>query len=253
MKHTETLTSEDDTGGVGIAMSVPNIFEFATKELTQDALICWLVACAKDGCGDYRKRGLDFISSLYNHHYGFPNEQQNTISIEENPQQQQNNIDVYFRARVNGQTVSFIIEDKVGTSMHGDQLRRYLESVRQDVEEDEEIVPVYFKTEYVFDDEREKAEEQQYSVFKSEEMLEFLNQLPLTSDHEILRQYRTYLQKRTVDRAHQIDEWNFENDFVQWEFLKLLQDRLEGCRDRWEEFVKEQLRDGNGSLNWKIF
>ena len=213
-----------DTTKEKIAMSVPNIFEYATKELTQDALICWLVACAKDSSGNYQKRGLEFISTLYNHHHRFPNKKKHNICIVEGPQLQRNHIDVYFRARVNGKTVSFIIEDKVGTSMHSNQLRRNLESVRRDGEEEEEIVPIYYKTEYVFDDEREEAKQQEYSVFESKDILKFLNQSQPSCDHEILRQYREYLKKRMDYRDNQIKVWDFENDFVQWKFLKDLQD-----------------------------
>ena len=43
---------------------VPNIFRYATKELSQDALICWLVACAKEADGELRECGLAFVEAL---------------------------------------------------------------------------------------------------------------------------------------------------------------------------------------------
>ncbi len=46
-------------------MGIPNIFKFATKELSQDALICWLVACAKESEGELRECGLAFVQSLF--------------------------------------------------------------------------------------------------------------------------------------------------------------------------------------------
>ncbi|MDE2725459.1 MAG: hypothetical protein OXI59_18980 [Gemmatimonadota bacterium] len=53
----------------------------------------------------------------------------NAVSI---PQHQYQNIDVYFQAVVDGQMVSFIIEDKIDGQPGEDQLRRYLESVIDD-------------------------------------------------------------------------------------------------------------------------
>ena len=35
-----------------------------TKELSQDALICWLVACAKEADGELRECGLAFVEAL---------------------------------------------------------------------------------------------------------------------------------------------------------------------------------------------
>ena len=44
---------------------VPNIFKYATKELSQDALICWLVACAKEETdGRLRECGRKFVRAL---------------------------------------------------------------------------------------------------------------------------------------------------------------------------------------------
>ena len=41
------------------------------------------------------------------------------------PCPQHGGIDVYFQAKVDGNVVSFIVEDKTGTEMHGGQLERY--------------------------------------------------------------------------------------------------------------------------------
>ena len=43
---------------------VPNIFRYATKELSQDAVICWLVACGREANGDLRECGLSFVRAL---------------------------------------------------------------------------------------------------------------------------------------------------------------------------------------------
>lgn len=122
-------------------MSVPNIFDFATKELTQDALICWLVACAKNASGVHKARGLEFISTLYRH-AGSPDGESCEISDVDSPERQKHRMDVYFQATINRKKISFLIEDKVGTSMHSGQLARYREAVQGDKEPEDEIKAV---------------------------------------------------------------------------------------------------------------
>ena len=103
---------------------VPNIFKYATKELSQDAVICWLVACAKEATGQLRKCGEEFVKELMrcgdNSIINATNDQleqhagvYEVIEILEEPKPQYRYIDVYFQASVNGEVVSFIIEDKI--------------------------------------------------------------------------------------------------------------------------------------------
>ena len=44
---------------------VPSIFKYATKELSQDAVIFWLVACAKEETDErLRECGRKFVQAL---------------------------------------------------------------------------------------------------------------------------------------------------------------------------------------------
>ena len=79
-------------------MTVPNIFDFATKELSQDAVICWLVACARDAEGYFRQRGLDFVAVLAGHRPDRPGGHR--IAEVTEPKLQYSRVDVYFQARV---------------------------------------------------------------------------------------------------------------------------------------------------------
>ena len=110
----------------------PNIFRFATSELSQDAFICWLVSWLS-----YHKDKLlfncarDFISLLYSLN---KKSDLNRDLIQEliDIKQQHLKIDVYFQVKINGKIVSFVIEDKVDTSFHSNQLERYKEAVEND-------------------------------------------------------------------------------------------------------------------------
>ena len=112
----------------------PNLFDYATSELSQDAVICWLVACAAESTGDLQECGLEpsFVRSFSSRQcrtgiercsgaeelmartgsrtlYDGPCDVSDVINI---PDVSIDKIDVYFQAKVDGKKVSFIIEDK---------------------------------------------------------------------------------------------------------------------------------------------
>lgn len=154
-------------------MPTPNLFRFATTELSQDAVICWLVACAREADGGLGECGRDFVRTLVRHGQdGYPGPCEVTdVGL---PQRQRERIDVYFQARIDGRTVTFVVEDKTDTEMHGGQLKRYGCTVRQDDDEEDDFCLVYYKTGYVYDDERDEAQRAGYRVFGAKDMQRFL-------------------------------------------------------------------------------
>ena len=101
----------------------PNIFSFATSELSQDAMFAWLIQWAD--CS-YKNNELhnvaqDFLRLLMR--------KENSYVIEHvEVNRQWKNIDIWVEINENA---FLIIEDKTGTSIHDDQLERY----KKDVEE----------------------------------------------------------------------------------------------------------------------
>ena len=189
-------------------MATPNLFSHATKELSQDAMICWLVSCADEAAGSLRECGLAFVRTLFR--AGFPDETGKVPVLDRNgektgydgpcevekvwpPYRQYERIDVYFQAEIDGKTVTFLIEDKTDTREHSGQLGRHLDAVRTDEEPEDLIKPVYFKTGYLFDDEREEVEANNYSVFEAEDMSRFLQGQEATGQNQILSQYADHL------------------------------------------------------------
>ena len=233
-------------------MGVPNIFKYATKELSQDALICWLVACAKVSEGELRECGLAFIQALFDSgdrttitndrttvtNDGEPKQYPGNGSVSEvtfGPKRQygKGKIDVFFQASVDEKTVSFVVEDKTHTEMHGDQLKRHLWTAKGDKIEEDFIKPVYFKTGYIFDDERERAKRAGFSVFDGDDMIKFLNEPQRGGErrhralHEFLRQYADHLDGELDGRQKALNNWDLNKDFVQWKFMLRLRDALE--------------------------
>ena len=239
---------------------IPNIFDYATTELSQDAFLCWLVACAKkDVRADLRQCGRDFVQFLMRSGGGSvidPNGQRHEYSgaceVGEVPdeypiKQHQKSIDVYFQAMIDDKTVSFLIEDKTLTQMHGDQLEKYLELVCEDETKEDLIKPIYFKTGYIFDHERKKAEEYNYSIVDSVNILKFFEDGAHTNCHEILRQWMEVRRNEIRCREGKLNNWPiyqtkpwpetaFDDDFVQWKFMVALGKSLSaGRQPPWQD------------------
>ncbi len=244
----------------------PNLFDYATSELSQDAVICWLVACAAEATGDLQKCGLEFVRTLFragksDRTGGVPvlgpdgnlqdlHDGPCDVSDVSCPKPQYNRIDVYFQAKVDGKTVSFVIEDKRGRSTDRKQLVRHLEVVSADDEEENLIKPVYFKTGYVFSDEKEAVKENNYSVFKAEDMANFLGRQDVVRENEIMRQYAEYLACQMKTRADAQANWDLNQDHVQWEFMLKLRDVMENAAGAWQPFILDELSGFPPNSDW---
>ena len=125
---------------------MPNIFKYATSELSQDAMIAWLMACAEADDAALREVGRSFIRFLLRRPLRKPDgtddeidiesavidgngkplryEGDGLVSIVKEVETQYRHVDVYCRAEIDGKLVSFVIEGKTGTTQHGGQLER---------------------------------------------------------------------------------------------------------------------------------
>ena len=105
---------------------IPNIFSYATSELSQDAMIVWLLQWASPEYGeadpDLHRTGKEFVRLLAGKSDDFHIE---SVSVG----RQWENIDIW--AEINDNTF-LIIEDKTGTTIHDDQLERYKISVKRE-------------------------------------------------------------------------------------------------------------------------
>jgi hypothetical protein len=120
-------------------MSAPNLFNFATSELSQDAFLCWLISWAKPECKAFDENinnlAISFLSKLFNKHC----KELTELRIIEIQKQYgvDNRIDIVVK--INEQII-LLIEDKVNTTEHSDQLPRYIAQSRHS---DKLILPTY--------------------------------------------------------------------------------------------------------------
>ena len=234
----------------------PNIFNYATKELSQDAVICWLLAWAgrqeQDVRGDaedeaLRDCGRRFVKALLDEHgTSLASDNEEEIKI----RQQDHGIDVL--TRINGQVL--LIEDKTSTSDHSKQLKRYYDAVvggktalGKVLEKD--LFPIFLKTGNQSLAEEKGIEEsmetgRSYKVFNRKEFLEkALNHYK--GSNPILTDFRAYLQE-WEDDANSFKDWKKEErtkwSWKAWEgFFRYLEadEKLVNC-EGWHYVPNQQ-------------
>lgn len=220
----------------------PNIFNYATKELSQDAVICWLIDWAgRKGGQDkeddaLRDCGRRFVEALLAEHGASLDPDIEKVEI----RQQDHSIDVL--ARINGRQV-LLIEDKTSTGDHSGQLKRYYEAVvggKTELGEvrEENLFPIFFKTGNQSRAEEKRIEEsvetgRSYKVFNRKEFLEkALNDYK--GSNPILLDFRAYLQE-WEDDANSFNDWK-EGERTKWSwnawqgFFRHLEGKLTHCR-----------------------
>lgn len=126
----------------------PNLFTYATSELSQDAFICWLVEFANPEYGAVnpimRERATAFINLIMEH---WNNSRISRIKKLETHKQYKN-IDVFIRIECAKEgIVNIVIEDKIHTSEHSEQIKRYRDLIADTTKgSDQIIIPVLLKT-----------------------------------------------------------------------------------------------------------
>lgn len=203
----------------------PNLFDFATSELSQDAIICWLLSWAKP---DYKAAepelnacAIDLLKAFFEKRgLAFP-EKVESIEITK----QDCHIDVL--CIVNGM-YPILIEDKTHTSQHSDQLNRYFEEVLQRGFDAEKVVPIYFKTRDQSD--YSEVKKNGYEPFLRADLLKILNR-HASIRSEVFQNFREHLNRVEYSvqsfRTLPVEKWN---------------------RDSWIGFyaeLKRNISDGN--------
>ncbi len=123
-------------------MDRPNLFDFATGELSQDAFLCWLLSWAKP---EYRATD----EALHRAAHALLGRLLARCKVEGlteikalEVRKQHKNIDILVLVN---DDIALLIEDKTDTFQHSDQLPSYLDAARKEFGE-RQVAAVYFKT-----------------------------------------------------------------------------------------------------------
>ena len=128
--------------------TTPNLYEFATSELSQDATIAYLLAWADPAYRGEHSRlhalGTKLLRSLLQtQQVDLP--QVETLCIET----QVNRIDIVVRNNAGKETgrIILLIEDKISTNDHSDQIERYKKTAKKKYSgKYDHLIAVYLKT-----------------------------------------------------------------------------------------------------------
>ena len=199
-----------------------NLFDFATSELSQDAVICWCVNWFNDDSNPaLKKMATEIIERIFRRiiektpDFTFskiesvhikrqlskkvPDEEGKDIAVK---------IDVLLLIN---KSIALIIEDKTNTSEHGEQITRYRDGLQKMIKEDAiskdelesidsfKIKTVYWKTGFYTDYDR--AVKADAMLFRSE-ILSLLT--PYRSENQILGNYISYLE--SIDKREETEK-----------------------------------------------
>lgn len=258
---------------------MPNIFDYATSELSQDAMIAWLMACANADDPAMREVGQAFIQFLIRRPLrtidraviakdGQPSRYDGEGLVSDVPlvTTRRKNIDVYCSAKVDGRLVSFVIENKTGTTDHSNQLERYRQAVQSDDIDEHYLKLIYLKTGMPFEDELSRADEAGYCHVGIHDLNSFLNsEKAQATSSDLLQQYRERIAELANEQEEAERDWNMGWGPIQRAFAEKLQDATTSANNSWathdgEPDVIWQSRNRGGShwtqyrfFGWHLF
>jgi hypothetical protein len=201
-------------------MTTPNLFNFATSELSQDAFVCWLLSWSDPVFAASEPELHKAATSLLDQLLERGKVQKPDIYGQVVIKRQVNRIDILVEVN---DDITVLIEDKTFTQHHSGQLERYLSAVCQQRPRDK-VAAIYLKTgDQSTYTEIEKAG---FAPFLRSDLLRVLQRAEdVRSD--IFRDFTTYLKgiEKAVDgfKTKPMLEWD-GNCWIG--FFKELQSRL---------------------------
>ncbi len=189
-----------------------NIFDFATKELTQDAFLIWLFE-------NYTDPTLEKLS------LGLINEfcalKQGEIIENLKTKAQDHKIDIYVSISTNKREIALFIEDKTFSNEHN-QLSTYNNYIDK-LDKDKEIFKIYYKTNIIDDNEKTKIDSAnsytniKWKIYDINKIIPIFEKY-ISTNNVIVTQYIDYI-KRINDALKNKNlptEQNSHFDLLKW-------------------------------------
>lgn len=199
-----------------------NLFDYATKELSQDAFLRWLFEnfdCEDDdslkAASRYVLKKLCKLSD---------DEEINEV----NTYSQWHKIDVFAFIKTNKRNIALFVEDKVFSAEHN-QLTKYNEIIDNSLTIQgwelnklkcmpENVVKVFYKSSYIFDNEREAVEKAGWKTIDISDISKSFNSF-YDTDCIILKQYIEHIKK--IEKAWKTHEMPASSekglDLIKWQ------------------------------------
>ncbi|MDX1260119.1 PD-(D/E)XK nuclease family protein [Exiguobacterium sp. K1] len=204
----------------------PNLFDYATSELSQDAFLCWLLKWGESSFHsvdeELNRIAIEFIDEIFSLHGYKRDDEIKQVRII----RQFKGLDVLA---IIDEKYAILIEDKTFTSEHSGQLERYLEEVKTNISTRDLIpLPTYYKI--IEQSNHQAIHKAGYQPFTRDRMIKILEShrrnLPMNT---IIDDYLHHLKRLDDDiNSYQtlpIAEWTA----FSWQgFYRDLQKRLNG-------------------------
>jgi len=216
-------------------MTGPNLFDFATSELTQDAVLCWLIAWADSGYAELEPAlhvaGTDLVSTILSKWGHSLPEGPLTTSAE----RQVKRVDVVARV---GTDFLIGIEDKTNSGPHNDLVRykKTLDAIG--AKEQRTVLPLYVKTGERNEDAFVRGKG--WEILGRAELLAILDKAMLQgAQNAILSDFRDYLARQEAAatswmRVPPSEEWPWTG----WKgFYGALEERMPWARNIGWDYV----------------
>ena len=202
-----------------------NIFDFATSELSQDAFICWLCNWVNfdDNSLSEDEKKLKLLATEFIEKMLGEKLEDRKVSIK----RQYQKIDVLLEIQNKTEFITneneknpvvdiyVIIEDKVGTGLHSNQIERYTKLISEKNEKDNgsraKIKVVYYKI-YDEDNIERLKENGVNAIFEREKKLELFGRYKDNIKDSIFTNYYDYLSNIETDvksyKEKNLEDWN---------------------------------------------
>lgn len=225
-----------------MAIAKTNIFRFATKELAQDAFLCWCFSWINQTENlAMRKFSIDLLTKMLNfHNIHLDVERMEKFEVK----RQHKNIDVLVCFNIGNQPYRIIIEDKTNTAMHSNQLVNYFNAIKKEPSDVQpEIIGIYFKTGYIFDNEVKYIEDfnknhGRFQIFRRQDMIGIMEKHRGSVTSDFFQDYYEYIcdlqskEDNTLQNLCSPDldvfSKSLHSQIGQWLYMKQLFDGVQG-------------------------
>ena len=167
----------------------PNLFKFATSELSNDAILCWMLEW-----GNYRNSALYQLSNdLVN---AFMGKNRSNINIESiRITRQYKHIDILLE--INDKYI-IVIEDKIDTTEHSNQLQTYKKVIGEDFKYISDNNKFFIYVKIGDESSYKQIESKGYKVIRRKDILDVLEKYK-DVENDILGDYYGYLREIDCD------------------------------------------------------
>ncbi|MYA36870.1 MAG: hypothetical protein F4030_09960 [Gammaproteobacteria bacterium] len=175
----------------------PNLFDYATSELSQDAFLCWLIQWADHKYATVdpalHRTATEFLKSIGRKFDNNPFKEATALQVE--IEQQYKYIDVLVRIKIGDQKYALVIEDKTDSTARKGQLEQYRETIKKEYPESN-LLLVYLKTGEILPEAKREARISKYVVYSRNDLLRVLETGANETNDSILSDFYQRLKSR---------------------------------------------------------